>query len=148
MFLIITILSVLMAGLDNPSSVNLYQTCQTPIEFEENHSWNEQKVLSMHIVSGRALDAGKVGVPVCLGVFTEKGHRLIAETTADENGYFEFKHIPVGHYRLVAKYSYLCPASISIRVLKRPKGKLKKNRQIAIHMGLYSHECSFGDYLH
>lgn len=55
-------------------------------------------------VSGRAIDPSSVEVPVvCIALFGEDGHRLIATTLADEKGKFELSRIALGKYRLGAR---------------------------------------------
>lgn len=62
-------------------------------------------------VYGKAMDEDKVVIPdVCIGIFTEVGHELIAQTKTDEEGNFVFDKLPSGKYRLVALYNGFCPA--------------------------------------
>jgi hypothetical protein len=107
-------------------------------------------LLSLRSVSGRAIAQDSVSVPyVCLGLFTEKDHRLIATGIADEEGYFQLRNIPAGVYRLVVKDSYggFCTANVRIRIARWPRGGIFKRKRLIIHMRVAGVDtCSYGDY--
>ena len=73
--------------------------CKSPIEYgnrnqvDPKHS-TVRRILG-HDISEVGDPAKEIGpIPVCLGLFTEKDHRLIASAVADEEGRFEFGPIP------------------------------------------------------
>jgi hypothetical protein len=82
--------------------------------------------LRVSVISGIAQDAEGGRIPdVCVGVFTEKEHRLVAMAHSDESGRFELKAVPVGKYRLVAKYEGFCPANARLRI-----GRLARRKKL------------------
>lgn len=85
----------------------------------------------------------KVAIPqACLGIFTEKDHKIVATTESDANGKFSLQAVPPGLYRLVVKVDSLCAANVSLQVVKHQKRK----RGLRVHMrprGLDS--CSYAD---
>src|SRR5437868_5492993 len=88
-----------------------------------NRNQTDYGPLRVANIKGTARDAQGVAIPkVCVGVFTEMDHKLIASTETDDNGDFEFKGVPAGDYRLVAKYEGFSPANAKLRV-ERSRGK-------------------------
>ncbi len=82
--------------------------------------------------SGRVFDRTSKGESqpvssVCLGLFEETTKRLIATATADDDGWFKFKKIPNGKYRLIVTdmYHIFCPANIPIEIDARVGHKRK-----------------------
>ncbi len=119
--------------------------CHSPIEYEDSNQ-SSPNVLSVNVIAGSIIDPGGADVPnVCMGLFTEDDHRLVAETTSDKKGRFGFKDIPNGRYRLVAKYSVFCTANVPIQLIREAPRKGKR-KQIVIHMDAGMHGCSYGDY--
>jgi hypothetical protein len=114
----------------------------------ENRNQIEYRPLSVSVVSGVALDKDQVPIPsVCLGLFTERGHRLVASAVTDQKGGFNFSRVIPGRYRLVAMYSGFCPANLSLRVMRRLSEHEQKRKHLVLHMqpkGMDS--CSYGDY--
>lgn len=88
----------------------------------------------MKEVAGRAVDSNGVEISeMCVGLFTEKGHRLIAQMATDNKGRFKFKGMSNGRYRLVARvpgYDYFCPINAKLRINK----DRKKNPRVILRM--------------
>jgi hypothetical protein len=73
--------------------------------------------LRIAAVRGFARDSQGIAIPqVCLGVFTESDHRLVASGQTDQDGHFELKRVAKGDYRLVAQYDSFAPANAKLRV--------------------------------
>jgi hypothetical protein len=97
----------------------------------ENRNQTDYGPLRVSAVRGTAKDAQGVAVPkVCVGIFTETDHKLIASTQTDDNGHFNFKNIPEGNYRLVAKYEGFSPANAKLRIERRSR----KKKSLAVQM--------------
>jgi hypothetical protein len=97
----------------------------------ENKNQADYGPLRVPSVRGIATDVQGVAVPgVCVGIFTEQDHKLIAVTETDDRGRFEFKDTLKGNYRLVAKYEGFSPANAKLRI--EPSSKHKK--PLALHM--------------
>src|SRR5690242_17904735 len=61
--------------------------------------------IHIHDVKGATIDEGSRPIPgVCVGVFAEPDHRLIATAKTDADGKFRLPSIGRGTYRLVAEY--------------------------------------------
>ena len=125
--------------------------CKSPIEYD-NRNQVDPKHSTVRRILGHAIsEAGDpakgIGpVPVCLGLFTEKDHRLIASAVADEEGRFEFGPIPPGRFHLVVRdpLNLFCLANMPLEVVKWRRGK---ERPLVIHMrpaGIDN--CSYGDF--
>ncbi len=83
----------------------------------ENRNQTDYGALRLSTVAGTAKDAQGVAIPsVCVGIFTESNHELVAAALADNKGRFELRNIPPGDYRLVAKSEGFCPANARIRI--------------------------------
>jgi len=60
--------------------------------------------IRVHDLRGVAIDEQNVPVPgVCVGLFTESDHKLIATIRTNDGGIFRFRSISRGTYRLVAE---------------------------------------------
>jgi len=94
-------------------------------------------------VKGTARDwEGDVVPGLCIGVFTEAEHKLVATAETDEKGAFELKDLPAGDYRLVAHYTGLCSTNIRLRIQPR----LRSKKVLALHMVLPAIDtCSYGE---
>jgi len=136
----------LVAGAQQPP-----RTCTPPIEYG-NRNQVDPKHANVRRLSGRVImevgnPAKEMGpVPACLGLFTEKDHRLIATAFADEEGRFKFDTIPAGLFRLVVRdpQNAFCPANMPLRVVAWPRGNTKS---LVIHLrpaGI--DDCSYGDF--
>lgn len=123
------------------------EQCRSPIEYE-NHNQVEYGPFSVRMVEGRALDKDQVPIAgVCLGLFSEKAHRLIAETATDQEGRFQFSAVTPGRYRLVGQYRGFCAANVPLHVVRWPRGGMLEPRHIVLHMepAAIDH-CSFASY--
>ncbi len=109
----------------------------------ENHNQIDYGPLIVQEVKGTIIDPQQVAVPkVCVGIFTEKEHKLVATTESDADGKFSLQSLPPGRYRLVVNADPLCAANVPLQVVKRQK----KNRILQVHMkprGLDT--CSYGE---
>src|SRR4051794_31172797 len=71
----------------------------------ENRNQIDYGPLPLSHLRGKAVDLSGVPLPgVCVGVFTESDHSLIASTATSAKGEFTLKNPPRGDYRLVARY--------------------------------------------
>lgn len=83
----------------------------------QNRNQTDYGPLRVAAIQGSAKDPQGVTMPrACIGVFTEIDHKLIAATETDDNGHFAFKDIPMGNYRLVAKYEGFSAANAKLRI--------------------------------
>ncbi len=73
---------------------------------------------------------------VCLGLFTEQKHTLIASAITDEEGRFRFNNISPGRYRLVVRASGFYVADVPVRVLSGGRDKSKGAKPIVVYMQL------------
>jgi hypothetical protein len=83
-------------------------------------------------------------IPACLGLFTEKDHRLVASAMADEEGQFKFKPVRSGLYRLVVRdpQNAFCVVNMPLRIVETRRG-----RPLVIHMRRVGiDDCSYGDF--
>jgi len=91
----------------------------------ENRNQVDYGPLRMAIIGGTAEDSQRVPIPdVCVGVFTEVDHKLVAVVSTDQRGRFELKGIPEGTYRLVVKYEGFSPANAKVRIEHSRRNKL------------------------
>jgi Carboxypeptidase regulatory-like domain len=109
----------------------------------ENHNQIDYGPLIIQKVKGTITDPQQGAVPkVCVGIFTEKDHKLVATTESDAEGKFSLQSVPPGRYRLVVKADPLCAANVPLQVVKSQK----KKQVLRVHMkprGLDS--CSYAD---
>lgn len=109
----------------------------------ENHNQIDYGPLIIQKVKGTITDPQQGAVPkVCVGIFTEKDHKLVATTESDADGKFSLQSVPPGRYRLVVKADPLCAANVPLQVVKHQK----KKHALLVHMkprGLDS--CSYGE---
>jgi hypothetical protein len=118
-------------------------TCDSPMSYE-SHNQIDPKPLRLKTIRGVAIDEQGVAVwNLCLGLFAEKDHKLIASIRAGEDGRFALKDIPPGEYRLVAKSSGFCTANVPLRVGYRLSGS---KTDLLLHMNVTGiDKCSYGD---
>lgn len=93
-------------------------------------------------VKGMVTDPASAVSQACVGIFTEKDHKIVATTESDANGNFSLQSVQPGVYRLVVAANPLCAANVRLRVVKHQK----KKQVLQVHMeprGLDS--CSYVD---
>jgi|KBSMisStandDraft_5_1062788.scaffolds.fasta_scaffold1790381_1 hypothetical protein len=109
----------------------------------ENHSQIDGAQIQLLAIEGNARDGSSVAVPaLCVGLFSDSDHRLIATTTTDADGHFSFRNIRRGDYRLVAQGQGFCAANARVRI----RGSLRGRKPLFLHMqtrGIDS--CSYFD---
>ena len=109
----------------------------------ENHNQIDYGPLVVQDVKGTITDPQEGAVPkVCVGIFTEKDHKLVATTESDAEGKFSLQNVPPGRYRLLVKADPLCAANTPLRVVESQR----KKQVLRVHMkrrGLDS--CSYGE---
>ena len=124
-------------------------SCPNPLEYE-NHNQINPPSLSVRAVAGRVIAQDGVSVPnACLGLFTERDHRLVANIVADDDGNFRFRNVPSGQYRLVVRDEYggFCTANSRINIIGWPRGGIRKRRRIIVHLRPSAIDvCSYADY--
>jgi len=140
----VTLLIFTVALLAGPSFAAQQKEDSLPCMVEyENHNQIDYGPLIVQEVKGTITDPQQVAVPkVCVGVFTEKEHKLVASTESNADGKFRLQNVPPGWYRLIIKADPLCAANVRVRVVKRQKNK----QVLQVHMkprGLDS--CSYGE---
>jgi len=87
---------------------------------------------------GKAVDLSGVPVPgVCVGLFKESDHSLIASTATSPNGEFTLKNSPRGEYRLVARYPAFGTANARVRIGRGAKGATLRMRPRGIDKTSY-----------
>ncbi len=111
-----------------------------------NRNQVDPNEISLDRVAGQAVDSKGVVVPeICIGLFADKDHRLVAQVETDSEGRFAFKEVPEGRYRLVARvpeYDYLCPVNARVRVKKAET----KKQSLLLHLVPPSiDQCSWAD---
>lgn len=119
----------------------------------ENRNQVDPPPLLISDLSGRAIteigDPASKGGPVaglCIGLFTDRGHRLVSTVVSNEEGMFYFARPAPGHYRLVARAEGLCTLNVPLRVV-RLKGKVASRRRVVFHMRPPSIDsCSYADF--
>ena len=78
---------------------------------------------------GKAVDLNAVPVPgVCVGLFRESDHSLIASTATSDDGEFTLKNPPRGDYRLVARYPAFGTANARVRIGRGAKNLILRMR--------------------
>lgn len=81
-------------------------------------------------VRGVTLDPQGVAIPdVCIGVFAEGDHKLVAVAKTESRGRFALKHIMTGDYRLIASYEAFSPANAKIRI-----GRSRRRKDLIVRM--------------
>jgi hypothetical protein len=97
-------------------------------------------------LSGYDIDPASVRMAGgCIGLFTEEDHRLVAATTADQDGNFLFAAVVPGRYRLVVDFRGYCAANVPLRIVRWPRGGW--GRKLVVHMNVgHIDTCSVGDY--
>ena len=139
----VTLLIFAAALLAEPSLAQQKGDSSPCVAGYENHNQIDYGPLIVQEVKGSITDPQQGAVPkVCVGIFTEKDHKLIAATESNADGKFSLQSVPPGRYRLVVKGEPLCAANVPLQVVKSQK----KNQVLRVHMkprGLDS--CSYGE---
>lgn len=153
LFLILFIVALPLSA----SAQKKVEPCETEIKYESKNQV-DPRPLSVGRVSGRVfIEVGKLGgatrevgpvTKACLGLFTEKEHRLVATAVVDDNGRFAFGTVPAGKYRLVVLAEPLCVANVPLHVtLSSRSSRGDKGKQLVIHMRAAGYDtCSYADY--
>jgi len=121
--------------------------CKTDVSYE-NRNQVDPSPLTLTKVWGIVEDNDKVRIPdVCLGLFTEEGDKLIAQTSTNKDGSFDFGSVSPGRYRLVARYDSFCTSNTPIRIARQAAKNRRGQKRIVIHMMPAAIDrCSYGDY--
>jgi hypothetical protein len=127
---------------------NQNSMCEMPLEYKEDSS-ADQKTISLRRIKGIVnLNIGKTGestdvatvTDLCLGLFTEDTHKLVATIATGngkEAGVFSFPKVKRGRYRLItflgsqSKFDF---ANIPVKVVGFPQGGFFKKRELYLHM--------------
>ena len=110
----------------------------------EDHNQIDYGPLKLATIRGGTTVGKEIqnGVPgACLVLFTEKEHKLVSITKADQNGRFELKDIAPGYYRLLARAEAFCVANMRIKVVK----SLHRKAEILVHFQGGIDSCSYGE---
>ena len=84
-------------------------------------------------IRGRAADPNGVPVAnVCVGIFSENDHRLVASAATDKQGEYHFDRIAPGHYRLVTNSYPFGAANARIQLVHWPRGGFFRPRKANI----------------
>jgi hypothetical protein len=95
----------------------------------------EIRPLKISLIQGTSeIDVGtEIQPPVpgaCFGLFTDKGHSLVASVRAGSDGQFRFEAVPPGRYRLIARAEGLCTANVPLEVVRSSH---RRKAEILIH---------------
>lgn len=94
-------------------------------------------VIIVTSVKGTAMDIVNDMVPdVCVGIFSIDKHELLAVTSTDAKGYFEFKNLKDGTYRIVAKLDFFSAANNRIRIDSQNSSKKKLSLRMRFYPGV------------
>jgi hypothetical protein len=139
----LTLLVFAAALLVAPSFAQQKGDSSTCVAEYENHNHIDYGPLVVQDVKGTITDPQHSAVPkVCVGIFTEKDHKLVGTTESDADGKFSLQSVPPGRYRLIVKADPLCAANVPLQVVKHQK----KKQVLQVHMkprGLDS--CSYAE---
>lgn len=93
--------------------------CSSTPQYQNRNQVDEGRLI-VNYIKGQATDANSAAVRgLCVALFTEKQHILIASTVTDEDGNFELGNIRPWQYRLVIQGQYFCPANARLIVLQK-----------------------------
>jgi hypothetical protein len=106
-------------------------TCSSVPQYQNRNQVDEGRLL-VNQVKGQATDANSVGVPgLCVAIFSEKQHELMASTVTDENGNYALGKIRPGQYRLVIQGQPFCPANARLIVVQKRLPRTHRQRLYA-----------------
>ena len=121
------------------------EVCPQRMEYAHRNQV-DSKPIKLVSIAGRAIYRNEP-VQMCVALFTEKTRRLVAQVAANGNGYFRFRSIKNGRYRLVGRVDndYLCPVNLIVyRTTPRAGGG--RQRRLVLHMVAPAIDvCSWGD---
>jgi len=106
----------------------------------------DTKPIKLDLIAGRAIYRDEP-VQMCVALFTEKTHRLVAQVAVNGNGYFKFRSVRNGRYRLVGRVDndYLCPVNVIVNRTVLRSGA-RRQRRLVLHMVAPAIDvCSWGD---
>jgi hypothetical protein len=111
----------------------------------EHKNQIDAKPIEVGLIRGATVYKDGVALgPICVGIFTESEHKLLAYGQSDENGAFtlDTSRLPDGEYRLAGQVLGFCPANQIIRIRSRSH----KKRTLLVHMYLPEIDiCSYVD---
>jgi hypothetical protein len=149
------LISSLVAAFLPPATVARQEgaPCGAEVKYVDRNQADPRQ-LSVLLVRGRVfVEVGEISgettetsaLPdACLGLFTEKEHRLVAATSSDEKGQYAFGAVPAGEYRLVVHSGPFCVANVRVRVTR---GGRAKGKRVVVHMRAAGYDtCSYADY--
>lgn len=94
-------------------------------------------------VHGTAVDEnGSPIAQLCVGIFSEPGHKLLRYAQSANNGKFsvDMKGLPDGEYRLVGHLTGFCPANAILSINSHSHQK----KPLVVHMNLPgTADCSY-----
>ena len=110
-----------VAGL--PAAAQEPSPCD-PLVYEDQNQI-EPRPLKVKEVAGTAKDEGGFAVlHLCVTLYTEKDHQLVAVTRSGPDGRFAFSGVRPGRYRLLAASPGFCTANAPLRVASRGRTAL------------------------
>lgn len=104
----------------------------------QNRNQVDYGPLAIKHVRGKAIDPDGVPVAdVCVGLFKESDHTLVAATATSKDGEFVLADPVPGNYRLVATYEAFGAANARVRIGRGRSGVLLRMRPRAIDTTSY-----------
>jgi hypothetical protein len=104
----------------------------------ENRNQVDYGPVALKRLRGKAIDPSGVPVPgVCVGLFRESDHILIAASATHADGGFALRNPPPGDYRLVATYSAFGAANARVRLGRGAQGVVLRMRPSGIDTTSY-----------
>ena len=104
----------------------------------ENRNQVDYSPLALMQLRGKAIDPSGVPIPgVCVGLFRESDHSLVAVSATDADGMFVLKSPPPGDYRVVATYSAFGTANARVRLGRGARSVVLRMRPSGIDTGSY-----------
>ncbi|HTZ48557.1 MAG TPA: carboxypeptidase-like regulatory domain-containing protein [Verrucomicrobiae bacterium] len=136
-------LLIVAAMLGAPAFAQQKGTSSPCVAEYENHNPIDCGPLVVQHVKGTLTDPQHSPMPkVCVCIFTEEDHKLVASTESDVDGQFFLRSIPPGRYRLVVKAEPLCAANVPLQIEKSHK----KRQFLRVHMKPRGPDsCSYAD---
>ena len=108
----------------------------------EDHNQVDPRPIKLSSIHGFAQNSSNaVLAKLPIGLFTERGHRLVASVVTNDKGEYVFPQVPPGRYRMVARLPGFCTANVPVRI---SGGLLRWQESVELHMippGI--DQCSF-----